>query len=147
MREFVFNLEVLLRYRSHLEEKERERLADLHNRLRAEYGTLQRLRDRHAAARRDLERQTLREYDAREVGWYCAFLRRLDQELDMSARRIRALQRELEAQVALWIEKTKDRRVLESLREKKQKEHQVAATRLEQKAVDEIVVTRYAGKG
>jgi len=146
MRQFVFKLETLLRHRRSLEEKERESLARIHARLENENRHLQELQSKHSQVRRELERQQLRQYDSREVGWYCTFMRRLDSEMEQSAARIQGLKRELQEQLARWVERSRDKKVLENLKEKREREHLIAEDRLEQKIVDEIVVTRFAGR-
>ena len=146
MRKFVFSLETLLRHRQYLEERERERLAWIHYRLENEHRFLQDLRGRHAGVREELARQRLPDYDPPEVGWYCAYLNRLDHEMEQADGRIQSLRRELEQQMALWVERSRDKKVLENLRGRREHEHLTAAEKLEQKAVDEMVVTRFAGR-
>jgi len=144
VRKFAFNLETLLRHRTNLEERERELLGAIYNRLQVEIGRMDRLRAKHAEVRSQLSRQELREYDAREIGWYCTFLRRLDHEMEQTARRIQNLRQELEAQMVAWIERSKDKKVLENLRQRKERDYRKAMDRIEQKDIDELVVTRYA---
>ena len=145
MRNFVFHLDTLLRHRKRLEEKERERLAWVHYRLENERRCLRELQSKHAEVRTEMAGLEPRNYDPAEVGWYCVFLNRLDRQMDQVQKRIVGLKSELERQMALWVERTKDRRVLEHLQEKKEHEHVLAMDRLEQKTVDELVVTRFAG--
>lgn len=145
MRRFVFNLETLLRHRRHLEEREREKLAWIHYRLETERQRLAELQARHADTRREMAQEKLPHYDTEEVGRYRSFLDRLEREIEQASARIRTLHAELEKQTELWVERSKDKKVLEKLRGKREREHLAAADKLEQKAVDEIVVTRFAG--
>lgn len=145
MRRFVFNLETLLRHRKHLEEREREKLAWIHYRLETEKQRLAELLDRHAETRREMAQEKLPRYDTEEIGRYRSYLDRLEHEIEQASARIRTLRSELEKQTELWVERSKDKKVLEKLRGKKEREYFSAMDKLEQKAVDEIVVTRFAG--
>jgi flagellar export protein FliJ len=90
--------------------------------------------------------QELQSYDPGEVTWYCSFLNRLDCEIEQVSTHIRALRQELEKQMAAWVERSRDKKVLESLRTRKEREHLAAMEKLEQKTIDEIVVTQFANK-
>jgi flagellar FliJ protein len=143
---FVFSLETLLKHRVRLEEKQRERLAWIHYRLENEKRNIERLQARHSEVRAELAQSRLEAYEGGEVAWYYAFLRRLDGEIEQARSRLDGLKRDLEEQMAVWVERSKDKKVLEKLRSRKEREHAAAAEKLDQKAVDELVVTQFANK-
>lgn len=146
MRKFAFSLETLLKYRIRLEEREKERLAWIHYRLENEQRNIERLRARHSEVRAELAQSRLKDYDGGEVAWYSAFLRRLDGEIEQAKLRLAGLKRDLEQQMAVWVERSKDKKVLEKLRGRKEREYDSALEKLEQKTVDELVVTQFANK-
>jgi len=143
---FEFSLETLLKYRIRLEEREKERLAWIHYRLENEQRNIERLQARHSAIRAELAQSRRKDYDGGEVEWYSAFLRRMDGEIEQARSRLAGLKRDLEEQMAVWVERSKDRKVLEKLRGRKEREHDTAVEKLEQKMVDELVVTQFANK-
>jgi flagellar FliJ protein len=146
MRKFKFNLETLLGHKKRLEEREREKLAWIHYRIENEHQRLQALNSRHSEVREEMAQLELQDYEPGEVAWYCSFLDRLDHEIEQVSLHIRALRQELEKQMAAWVERSKEKKVLENLRSRKEREHLTAAEKLEQKTVDEIVVTQFANK-
>jgi flagellar export protein FliJ len=128
-----------------LEETEREKLTWVHYRLENEHQRLRALNSTHSAVREGMA-QELQSYDPGDVTWYCSFLNRLDCEIEQVSTHIRALRQELEKQMAAWVERSRDKKVLESLRTRKEREHLAAMEKLEQKTIDEIVVTQFANK-
>ena len=146
MRKFVFNLETLLNHRIRLEEREKERLAWIHYRLENEQRNIERLQARHLEVREELGQLRLKNYDGGEVALYSAFLRRLDGDIEQAKSRLVGLKRDLEEQMAVWVERSKDKKVLEKLRGRKEREHDTAVEKLEQKTVDELVITQFANK-
>jgi flagellar biosynthesis chaperone FliJ len=63
-----------------------------------------------------------------------------------SNKHVAELEKKIQAQKLVVIEAVKKKKVLESLKRKKQKEFDLATERQGQKNIDEIVVTSYARK-
>jgi len=146
MKKFSFKLETLLQYRTNIEEKERLALSRLNFMLQAEIGQRERLRaiERETLAQLTLERSGAGQ--EAESRWYYPYLDRLRLEIERSSLRITNLEKEVDAQKLVVIEASKKKKVLDTLKTKRVKEFTAAVEKQEQKAVDEIVVTRYAHK-
>jgi len=146
MRKFCFRLETLLRYRVNIEEKEREALSRLNFKLHTEQSLLAQLRSREREARTELAGARNSRADDIDVQWYYPYLDRLRLEIERSNGRIARLEEQVEAQKAVVIEATKNKKVLDTMKKRKVKEFTAAIEKLEQKAVDEIAATRSARK-
>lgn len=146
MKKFSFRLETLLRYRVSIEEREREALSRLNFKLHTESNELDRLHSREHEARIELAHARAGSADDIEVHWYYPYLDRLRFEMDRSNKRIAQLEKEIDAQKAIVVKATKNKKVLDTMKKRKVKEFTAAIEKLEQKAVDEIVATRFARK-
>jgi flagellar FliJ protein len=146
MKKFVFRLETLLRHRRNIEERERIEFSRIRSKLLAELSHLEMLEAKHAETRSELAQKESGECDSREISWFYRFLDRLNLEMAASRARIAQLGRELEAQKKIMIEASRNKKMIENLRLKKQKEYLVSMERQEQKTIDELVVTRFALK-
>jgi flagellar FliJ protein len=146
VKKFSFGLETLLNYRITIEEKERLALSRLILKMQTERKERDRLR-----AKRDetmAERTRMRgakENDA-DAYWYNTYVDRLESQIKKCGERMAQIQKELDAQKTVVISARKNRKVLDTLKAKKAKEHTAAVEKLEQKTVDEIVITRYANR-
>jgi flagellar protein FliJ len=146
MKKFSFRLESLLQHRNHLEEKERNKFTGIRNQLLVETENIQALRTKQAEALAELGRRKSGICDEQEIKWHYRFLDRIALELEQAARRIAELEGKLEIQKQIMIEAMRDKKMIENLRSKREKEFLTSIERTEQKSVDEIVVTRYAHK-
>jgi len=146
MKKFSFRLETLLRYRVNIEEKEREALSRLNFRLHTEMNQLDRLNNREHEARVELAHARASSANDLEIHWYYPYLDRLRLEIERSNKRIAQLEKQIDAQKAVVVEATKNKKVLDTMKKKKVKEFTAAIEKLEQKAVDEIAATRSARK-
>jgi len=146
MKKFSFRLETLLQHRHHLEEKERTKFSAIRNELMAEMKRVQALRTEQARTLAGLAQRKSGNCDLREIIWHYRFLDRIALELERAAKRIAEVEGRLEAQKQVMIEAMRDKKVLENLRSKRKKEYLTVLERTEQKAVDDVVVTRYAHK-
>lgn len=146
MKKFVFRLETLLYHRRSIEERERIKFSRIRGELLAELDHLETLQAKHAETRSELALKKSGECDSREISWFYRFLDRLSLEMAVARERIAQLERELEVQKQIMIEASRDKKMIENLRLKKEKEFLVSLERQEQKSIDEIVVTRFAFK-
>jgi flagellar FliJ protein len=146
MKKFVFRLETLLYHRRNIEERERIKFSRIRGELLAELDHLETLQAKHAETRSELALKKSGECDSREISWFYRFLDRLSLEMAVARERIAQLEQELEVQKQIMIEASRDKKMIENLRLKKEKEFLVSLERQEQKSIDEIVVTRFAFK-
>ncbi len=146
MKKFSFGLETLLQYRMTIEDKERLALSRLMIQLQTEVKERDRLRAKREATMAERSRMRSELENDSDDHWYNMYLDRLEFLIKESGARIGQIQRELDAQKIVVINASKDTKVLDTLKTRKAREYNAAADKIEQKAVDEIVVTRYATK-
>ncbi len=143
MKRFAFRLETLLRHRKNLEEKERNELVRMASLLQKKCEQLQLLQDKTHATLHELAGKKIAYAEHVEIGWFYTYLDRLKHEMEQCRQSIAQLKQEIEDQKSLVIEASKRRKVLDTLKTRKEKEFSAAAEKEEQKAVDEIVVIRF----
>lgn len=146
MKKFRFRLETLLDYRKNIEERERQALSRLNFRLHTEQAQRNEFLRQERDTRNELAQAQRGASEERDLQWYFPYLNRLKLEIDKSNKRIAQLDKEITAQKTAVIEATKKTKVLDALKAKKEKEFTTSIEKMEQKAVDEIVVTRFAHK-
>jgi len=140
---FLFSLETLLRHREDIEQRERDELF----RLNYQYQTELRHRDDLTAKFREtmheLSLKRSENSGDQEINWFYLYLNRLTHEIGESEKRLAQYQAEVQAQKEVVIEASKKKKVLASLKSKREKEFIVATEKQEQKEVDDLVITRY----
>jgi flagellar protein FliJ len=146
VKKFSFGLETLLQYRVTIEEKERLALSRLLFKMQTEMKERDRLRAKRDATMAERARMRGDREDDADAHWYNTYLDRLEFQIKGCGERIAQIQKELDAQKLVVINASRNTKVLDTLKTKMAKEHAATAEKLEQKAVDEIVVTRYANK-
>jgi flagellar export protein FliJ len=144
MKKFSFNLETLLRHRKYLEEKERHELSRLYFAWQSEQNQRQSLERKYLETLVELAQRRQGDLDHKEMSWFYLYLDRLRMELEQSAQRILRVEKQIQTQQAAALEASKKRKVVDALKTRRHRRHIVAEDREEQKAVDELVVTRYA---
>jgi flagellar export protein FliJ len=144
MKKFSFNLEVLRKHRHMVEEQERIKFAAINFKLQDEHKHLQDLRNQQWNTIALLTQKKAGTYDSQEIAWFYSYLDHLSKEMNQSSERLSKLRGELDQQRQVLVVATRDMKMLDNLRNKKEKEFKVAQQRLEQKSVDDIVVTRFA---
>jgi flagellar FliJ protein len=146
MKKFSFRLETLLQHRHKVEERERTKFSNIRGELLAALDHMQMLRAKHAQMLYELAQKKCGNCDSQEITLYYRFLDRLDHELEQAAKRIAEIEGRLETQKRVMIEASRDKKMIENLRNKREKEFHTALEKDEQKSIDEMVVTRYALK-
>jgi len=144
MKKFQFRLETLLQHRRNIEEKERTKFSRIRAELLAEVAHKEALCAKQAETRAELAHKESGVCDSQEILWFYRYLDRLARQVEKSAERITLLEKELEAQKQIMIRTSRDKKMIENLRGKKEKEFFVGMEREEQKSIDEIVVTRFS---
>lgn len=144
MRKFKYSLEMLLKYREGIEERERDELNRLMYKHQVETNIRNGLSAKLQETIRDMASVCADRSRDRELNWFHLYVNRLTQEIGESARRLTKLESEIRAQKEAVIEASKNRKTLASMKAKKEKEFLLELDRLEQKETDELVITRYA---
>jgi flagellar protein FliJ len=146
VKRFSFGLETLLNYRITIEEKERLALSRLVFKMQAAVKERDRLRAKRDATMAERARMRGELEDDADAHWYNTYLDRLEFQIKQCGERIVQIQKELDAQKEAVISARKNTKVLDTLKTRKAREYTATTEKVEQKAVDEIVVTRYAIK-
>lgn len=146
MKLFAFALENLLRHRKNVEEQARIELARAAQKHRDELEYLRSLELKQESTLRELRESQEKQVDRDEIGWFYRYMDRLRLECEMSRRRLSALEQELEKRRAAVVECSRQSKILSSLKRKKYGEYVTALGREEQRALDELVATRFVPK-
>jgi flagellar protein FliJ len=146
LKKFAFSLETLLQYRNNIEERERLALTRLNFRLQNEIAQRERLQALIRETIAELRRRRNGAADEIELQSYYPYIERLRLAVAESDKDIARLEELVVAQKKMLIEAARNTKILDTLKSKKLKEFTTAIERLEQKAVDEMVVTRFARK-
>jgi flagellar export protein FliJ len=143
---FRFGLETLLRHREEIEQKELDELFRRTYKYQIEVNKYNDLSSQLQQTMKELSQRQSENAPHRELDYYHLYLRRLTQEIKESEKRLTLLQSEVQSQKEAVVEAAKKRKTLATMRAKKEKEFLTAVEKQEQKEIDELVVTRYAGK-
>ena len=146
MAKFRFSLEVLLKHREDIEQKERDALL----RLIYSYQLALRRRDTLEQKRRETMLQmSLKQAENPEAGdleWFRLYISRLIHEIEENEKQLMKLNTEIQEQKKVVVEAVKKRKVISILRAKREKEFNIAQDKKEQKEVEEWVAARYAAE-
>lgn len=146
MPRFRFNLETVLKHRRNIEEREQTKLGAINCHLQAAIRHMQDLSSLQNETRRELGLKKVERIDAAELGWYYTYLDWLDRESETAGKKIADLNRQMEEQKIVLIEASKNKKILDKLREKRMKQHLASLEREEQKAVEDFVVMHFGIK-
>ena len=146
MPKFLFSLETLLRHREDVEQKARDELFRLNYTFQTELHRRDSLVIKFRETMKELSVKQAENSDHQEFNWFYLYLQRLAHEIEQSEKSLAQLQTKVQAQKEVVIEATKKKRILASLKGKKEKEFILDMDKKEQKEVDDLVVTRYASR-
>lgn len=143
---FRFSLETLLRHREDIEQREKDELFKLNYRHQTE---LRHRDDLNAKFRETMDELALRKAqlsDHQELNWFYLYMNRLAQEIRECEKRLAQLEADVQAQKEAVVEASRKKKVLSTLKAKKQKEFITEVEKQEQKDIDDLVVTRFASR-
>ncbi len=140
MSEYIYKMEKVLEYRSHLEKKKVEEYARVNIKLGEEKDRLQELREEYDGKGRTQEKGL---HEMR-----MQFLYKEKLKLDMSHQEARILVTETKVEDArgVLIEARKDRKIMEILKEKDKTQFLFEVSQKEQKELDDISIMKYASR-
>jgi flagellar FliJ protein len=141
---FKFSLETLLRHREDLEQRERDELFRITYKQQVEVNHRNSLTAKFQETMNEITRKCEQNAIDHELNWFYLYLNRLTHEIKESEIRLAQLHSEVQAQKEKLIDAAKKRKVLASMKAKKEKEFITAMEKQEQKEIDDLVVTRYA---
>lgn len=143
MKKFAFSLEPVLEHRERIEDEKTRIFGERQRELQAAQDELARLHGdfkRYSDALRDGHRTLATE----ELRWHYAHLEYLDRRITMQHAIISQRRLEAERARADLVDASKDRKVIEKLKDKKLREHRSRQAALEQKEFDDANSRRQA---
>jgi flagellar protein FliJ len=140
---FRFSLETLLRHREDIEQREKEELLRLTYKYQNEISNRNGLHARYQETTKEIAQKSAANANDPELNWFYLYLNRLTKEIKECEVRLAKLQAEVQAQKEVVIEASKKRKMLASLKGKREKEFIFEMEKQEQKEIDDLVVTRY----
>jgi flagellar FliJ protein len=143
---FKFSLETLLRHRDDIEQRERDVLFRLNYKYQTEIRHRDGLSVKFRETMDELASKRMNLTDHLELNWFHLYMKRLTHEIAESEKRLAQIDAEVQTQKKVVIEASKKKKVLSSLKTKKEREFIAEMEKQEQKEIDEIVVTRFAGR-
>jgi flagellar protein FliJ len=143
---FSFSLETLLRHRDDLEQRERDELFRLTYKYQTELRHHDEIVVKFRETMKELSLKQSQNADQQELKWFYLYLHRLTHEIEESDKRLAQIEKEVQAQKDVVIEASKKKKVLASLKDKREKEFIVETEKREQRDIDELVVTRYVDR-
>ena len=142
-----FKLEAVLNHRRHYEDVVHKRYAEAVQLLRKQQDHLAEMEMKHREYRQILRHKLSRGDTAAEILMYTRYLDRLDNEILMQQKVVRAHLKEKEAQRRSLMAAVKDRKVIEKLKEHHQNQLEIEERGREQKLLNEVAITRYQRAG
>lgn len=146
MAKFVFGLQTLLQHRERIEQRERDELFRRIYNYQVELQNRDRLAGSLKETMEELSRKQAEAAASQELNWFYLYINRVRLEIQEAEKRLLQIDSGVQQQKIIVIEASKKKKILVSLRAKQEKEFVLSLEKQEQKEIDELVVTRYAGK-
>ncbi len=138
MAAFSFRLQKVLNYKQQVEDQKKQELFHLLKIFYEEEKVLHRLNELLLQTLSEFETKQEGDLDIQELLFYSAYIARVNREIEAQREKLVKLAHKIEKKRGEVIEASKERKILEQLREKKYKEFQRTEGRREQKFLDEI---------
>ena len=140
---FVFKLQGLLNWKKNLEELSQMRLAEKLKQLQAEEEEIQRLIKQRSAYQQELREKSVQGLKAAEYLTYQHYFERSLKDLLFREEKKKITLREVEVEREKLVAFTKQRKILEKLKEKRLKKFMYQLEQEERTKNDERVISRY----
>lgn len=135
---FAFRLQKVLHYKQQVEDQKKQELFHLLKIFHEEEKILHRLNELLLQKLSEFETKQEGDLDILELLFYAEYIARVNREIEAQQKKLVELSRRIEQKREEVIAASKERRVLEQLRDKKYKEYLKSEGRREQKFLDEI---------
>ncbi|MDI6703075.1 MAG: flagellar export protein FliJ [bacterium] len=143
MPRFSFKLQRVLDIKERKEEQLKGELANVKREYEEEEEILHSLERSHSIYLDRLRRHQLNTISIQEVRWYQTYLSKLVNDISSQSQKLEDLLRRIDELKEKLIEVSKERRVLEKLKERKWDEFKHEVEYLEQETLDEIGTSRH----
>lgn len=138
MRAFRFPLEPVLSYRRQVEEARKRDFAQAHRAVIEHQQALQRLYAEESTAQADLRTMAATQLNIQDVLAQRRYLTAIARRITQGREQLQKRMQEQTLARAAYLQASRDRRVLERLRERRWEEYRVLVRRDEQKEMDEV---------
>ncbi len=140
MSEYIYKMEKVLEYRSHLEKKKVEEYARVNIRLGEERDRLSELQEEYDGKGKNQEK------GLHEMRMQFLYKEKLKQDMSFQQARIVVTENKVEDARGFLIEARKDRKIMEILKEKDKTQYLFEESQKEQKELDDISIMKYASR-
>ncbi len=147
MKRFQFKLEPLLEYRKRLEDIVNKEFHEATMRLDEEERKLLDLKETYNRYSEEIDRLKEEGTTGDEINLHYSYLSHVKDYIKEQENIIRRFKEELEDKRKRLIEATRNRKVVEIMKERSLKSYMTIARRLEQKQMDEIAGVRFCKRG
>ncbi len=139
MNKYAFKLEPLYDYRQRLENICKKEFGEAMRRLDDEETKLEALNDNYRKSKEEIDKLKEEGGQATDINMYYAYFMGLDKHINDQKQIIVEVRRLLEGKRGKLVEATKDRKVVETLKERSLDSYNQKLVKEEQKATDDIV--------
>lgn len=140
---FVFRLQSVLEHRKNLEEGALRAFSDAMTKLRAEQAIMAALRDEETLLLSQWRCLAGQPATARDFGLYTDYIRRVQQSIHGQIAVVRAAEEETERKRGALLAVVKERKMLETLKEKQRLAYENWVAGREQKTLDEVSILKF----
>ena len=138
MKRFDFKLEPLLNFRKYLELLSQQMTAKAHLDLNNCENQIALLKEKYLSASDDLEKHMVKGINAKDFKQHHHFLGNIENDIENQLRSKIELKKVLEKKIAELKKRSVDKKVIEVLKDKRQKEYNDEIIKQDQKILDEI---------
>ena len=143
LKKFSFSLESVLNVRRMKEEKYEKEFSKAIMELEQERNTLKELENRVCEKQLELRMISQNPFSSDKILLFEHFLEHLEQDVEKQVKRIEKVSNDVEIKRLQLIEATKDKKIIDKLKDKEYARHHDEVNRQERTILDEIAVTRY----
>ena len=145
MKKFRFRLQKVMEYKEEIEKQRKLELSKSKQRVYDEEEKLKQLRRRDSACRKQIQEKGMAErIDPREMDLYYQYLKVLEAQMKHQNGCILGAKEVMEEKRQILLEATKERKILEKLKEKKHVEYSSDMARRERFVLDDLSSTAFA---
>lgn len=144
MKKFNFRLQKVMQVKEEVEKQKMLDLADAKRFVAEEEKRLGHLQSQDEAYRETIERRkTAERINPMEMDLYYRYLRKLGDEIDLQNGRVQDARDKMEKRRQVLLNASKERKVLEKLREKKYTAFRAEVTKKEQNFIDDVATVNH----
>ncbi len=146
MNKFRFKLEPLYEYRQRLEELSQKEFSEALRKLSEEESKLLALKDLYRKSSEDIDKMKEENAGNPELNLYYAYVTSLKKHIDEQAKIISGVKTALEGKRCNLLAVSKDKKVVEILKERSYNSYMEKLNKEEQKIADDLVTSRFKRK-